>query len=160
MGLALTIDPAREDVYEKLVTLSERLELWIELVELLQKVALDAIDPEISGQLLVKVGLIQQQHLGDESRAQEAFESALTRDESNTDAFEHLIQLFTEQEHYAARAELLLTRALVETDTSLVTSYQLSARDIEEHINDLQRAISVYQQVLANDEHNSEGRRT
>lgn len=132
-------------------------QMWPEVAEGIRELIRDGLelgDPDEDEQLelLLELGRIEAERLGNPARAIEAWRSAQTIDASEPRILDALEKLFVEQGRWLECVELVEKRvALAETDGARVATLLNLAALAHERLDDDDLAIESYERILAID---------
>ena len=153
----MALDPENIDAAEKLDTLYEQEEMWVELVELIpQKIRLLDNKKEIFEQKL-RVASLWETKLEDNETAISIYEEILSEKPDNTDALHSLQRLYEAEERWdqlvqVLRAEVRIARG----DTNKARLYARMGDVLFDKLERTKEALNLYNRVLQFDESNTE----
>jgi len=153
----MAIDAENIDAAEKLDTLYEQEEMWVELVELIpQKIKLLDNKKAVFEQKL-RVASLWETKLEDNETAISIYEEILSEKPDNTDALHSLQRLYEAEERWdqlvqVLRAEVRIARG----DTNKARLYARMGDVLFEKLERTKEALNLYNRVLQFDESNTE----
>ena len=145
-------DPEPEDVRAALERLAERLQAWPQVVEVYERTLRDNfnVGDMLRADLLMELGLVHEERLGDLERARATFAQILDEvDPGAARAFDAIERVDVRLEDWEALADLYRRRAEIELDPheSLIWLDRLATLQ-EEVREDLPEATHVYERML------------
>ena len=154
---ALKEDPSLEESRSRLERLARELDRWKELVGLYQgaqqQVGHSTGDVELQVLLLTRVAQIEEQQLEDTDAAAAAYHKVLEVSPRELPAVDALLSLYTRTDASTKLVDVVLTKAdIVETPVDKKEQLFRAAQIYEEVLENADRSIDVYRQVLGVDE--------
>jgi tetratricopeptide (TPR) repeat protein len=156
---ALREEPGLKETQTRLERLARVLDRWKDLVKLYQAVVEQVAksgtgDPELQVQLLMRVAQIEETQLGDNDAAAAAYHQVLRVSPRELDAANALEAIYLRTDAYTKLVEVVLLKAdIVEAVPEKKELCFKAAQIFEEVLENPDRAIDVYRQVLTIDEH-------
>jgi tetratricopeptide (TPR) repeat protein len=138
---------------ERIEQLAERLNNWQEVVDLLVQGVDGLYDNDLLARTHAKIARLQEERLGDQSAAVESWRQVLAAREEDGDGIEALIRLLAALERNTELIEILQRKAeqAMELEVQKPTYYRI-AEIYETVLDNPERAVETYRQVLALDE--------
>jgi tetratricopeptide (TPR) repeat protein len=146
----LEVEPDADDAFDALIGYFRDATRWTDLRALLERRADVSIDDRVKVATLLDLARLEEEMLGDASRAVAAYKRALELDAENTVSFQNLDRLYGEAKQWR-ELEQLLARALDHA--------ALPARQVEllyrravlfaRELNDPSRAVDLLEEVIA-----------
>ncbi len=153
LGRALAEDPLNGDVQIAVERLARALGQLGDLVERYGRLVSGVSDPERKNALYHKIARLAEVDLGDDARAGAAYSAALDVWPRDLEAANALEQLYLRGGDYANLVLLLQRKAeIVDGLTDKKALYYRAAQLYEEVLEDLDRAVGVFQHVLSVDD--------
>ncbi len=156
---ALREEPGLKETQTRLERLARTLDRWKDLVTLYQSVTEQVArlspsgDAELQVQLLMRVAQIEETQLGDNDAAAAAYQRVLAVSPRNLDAANALEAIYLRTDAYTKLVDVTLQK--VEMVGTVAEKKELcfkAAQIYEEVLENADRAIDVYRQVLSIDE--------
>ncbi|MCA9543155.1 MAG: tetratricopeptide repeat protein [Myxococcales bacterium] len=142
----LEVIGALEEIYKQTAQ-------WHELVAVLQRKS--ELTDEVQGKkdLFFQISAIYEDMLGDQERAVESFLAVLAVDEVDPSALDALERIYMALERWEDLLDVLQKKASLQTELSAKKDiYYVIGLAYEQELEDLQRAVETYTQILAWDE--------
>lgn len=140
-------DPKDRPTRKRLTTIYERLGRWEELVDCLDD-ELNIVDTSEHPALLLWIGQVQEEKLGDLSAAEKAYESAFEIDPGYTPARLRLIDVLRRQKSYQALVDLLVKEAKKEKHPQQAAAKLCQAAELQEvELDDLSASEKLFIQA-------------
>jgi tetratricopeptide (TPR) repeat protein len=153
LGRALREDPMNAEVQSTIERLARVLGQFPDLVTRYGQLVDQVADPELKNALHHKIALLAEIELGDDARAATAYAAALDAVPRDLKAANALEQLYLRGSDYPSLVALLLRKAdIVDDPAEKKNLYYKAAQIHEEVLEDLEKTIGVYRQVLAVDD--------
>jgi tetratricopeptide (TPR) repeat protein len=154
---ALKEDPGLEETRTRLERLARELGRWKDLVYLYEaaqaQVGASTGDVELQVLLLTRVAQIEESQLEDTDAAATAYHKVLKVSPRELPAVDSLLQLYTRTDASTKLVEVVLQKAeIVETPVDKKDQLFRAAQIYEEILENADRAIDVYRQILSVDE--------
>ncbi len=154
---ALKEDPALEESRSRLERLARELDRWKDLVGLYtaaqEQVGKSSGDVELQVLLLTRVAQIEEQQLEDSESAATAYHKVLEVSPRELPAVDALLQLYTRTDASTKLVAVVLQKAdIVEAHVDKKEQLFRAAQIYEEVLENSDRAIEVFRQVLSVDE--------
>ncbi|MCB9745562.1 MAG: tetratricopeptide repeat protein, partial [Alphaproteobacteria bacterium] len=148
-GQALLIAPHDAANREALHRLAEQTYRWDDLAELLESAAAGANEPSLRVALLMALGRLEESHRGQDAKARDVYREVLGVQPGHGPAISALVELFTRTTAWEALVELHLELAGEADEVAGQLSHLFKACQLlEDVVNDKERAILTYRQVL------------
>ncbi|CAN5681769.1 hypothetical protein BH11MYX4_BH11MYX4_06680 [soil metagenome] len=142
-------DPAVEVWIARVEKLSERTSSWADLVQLFRDVTPDILDEDQQVALTLRIAEVARTRLADAALAKEYYRKALDLRAEETRALLALEELHEEAAEHELLLEILRRRAeAAPDDDQRRTILFKEARICDEALQDRDRAVSVYEQIL------------
>jgi golgin subfamily B member 1 len=156
LARALKEDPQNAEVQGAIERLARALRKLPDLVAHYGRLVSTVSDPELQNALYHKIARLCEADLGDDEQAARAYAAALDVAPRDLVAANALEQLYLRRGDYANLVGLLLRKAeIVEPIDQKKALYYKAAQIYEEVLENLDRAIDVFRQVLSVDEADS-----
>jgi tetratricopeptide (TPR) repeat protein len=153
LGRALLEDPSQAETQVRLDKLAQQLGAYKELVERYRSAAQDLVDERLRTQLLFKVAQIYDQTLNDPESAAAVYEQVLEINPNDIDAIDALISVRHSMNAFAQLVDAVTRKAeMVDNDEERKTLLHYAAQVYEKNMGQPERAVELYQQVLAIDD--------
>jgi tetratricopeptide (TPR) repeat protein len=153
LGRALKEDPQNPDVQSTIERLARALGKLSDLAARYGLLVRQVADPELKNALYHKIARLWETDLSDDQQAAAAYASALDVSPRDLTAANALEQLYLRRGDYPSLVTLLLRKSeIVEIADEKKALLYRAAQLYEEVLEDLDRAIGVYQQALSVDE--------
>jgi tetratricopeptide (TPR) repeat protein len=154
---ALREEPSLKETQQRLERLARTLDKWKELVTLYQAVAEQVSktsgDSDLQTHLLMRVAQIEETNLGDNDAAAAAYSKVLSVSPQNLDAANALEAIYLRTDAYTRLVEVVLAKVVMVSSTPEKKELCFKAAQIfEEVLENPDRAIDTYRQVLSIDE--------
>lgn len=146
---ALESDPGNVEAIDMLVTVLDGAERHAELAELLERRAALAADPTTRAAVLSRLGQVREQQLGDMPGARSSYERALDSDARNQGARAALLRIYRLTESWNELRRLLETVGTEGTPDQRVESLCQLGLLLERQFDDVDAAVSAFQEALA-----------
>ncbi len=142
-------DPGDAPTRHRLKVLHEQAGRWDMLVEMLRAELLLLGDPAEKAQVLVQIGALCRDKIGDADLAREAWEQALEHDSACTPAVMALEELLRDQGRWDQLADLMERGANEAVDPGLAAARLCATAEVcEEHLADRPRARKLYARAV------------
>ncbi len=152
MALALTEDPAEEEVAEELERLAAATDRYDRLADEFAARAQQTLDPVVARGHYLRLARIAEERLADDVRAVEAFERALEQSGDDEDLLAALDRLHTKMEAWDPLGQVLERRVQLAVDPVERADLLVRLGTLrEEQFGDLQGAFAAYQEVVERD---------
>ena len=153
LGWALREDPQNTEVQGAIERLARALEKLGDLVALYGSLVSSVPDAHLKNALYHKIARLYEVDLSMDEQAADAYASALDVSPRDIDAANALEQLYLRRGDYPNLVELLLRKAdIVGTPDQKKALYYKAAQLYEEVLENVEKAIDVYRQVLGVDD--------
>ncbi len=153
LGWALREDPQNSEVQGAIERLARALEKLADLVALYGSLVSSVPDAHLKNALYHKIARLYEVDLGMDEQAADAYASALDVSPRDIDAANALEQLYLRRGDYPNLVELLLRKAdIVGAPDQKKALYYKAAQIYEEVLENVEKAIDVYRQVLTVDD--------
>ena len=153
LGWALREDPQNAEVQGAIERLARALEKLADLVTLYSSLVTSVPDAQLKNALYHKIARLYEVDLGLDEDAARAYASALEVSPRDIDAANALEQLYLRRGDYPNLVELLLRKAdIVAAADQKKALYYKAAQLYEEVLENVEKAIDVYRQVLTVDD--------
>ena len=154
---ALREEPGLKETQTRLERLARTLDRWKDLVHLydsvVEQVAKSSGDVELQTQLLTRVAQIEETQLGDNDAAAAAYHRVLKVAPQQLDAANALEAIYLRTDAYTKLVDVVLAKVDIVPDTAEKKELLFKAAQIyEEVLENADRAIDVYRQVMSLDE--------
>ena len=157
LGRALRERPGDEETLNALEQLSEELNLWTELANVYADVIEAAEDPFDLQVLWLKLATVFDERLREFEAAEEAYLHVLEMDPASAKALGALDRIYTQQERWEELAEVIIREIeLSDDDVATVPLRYRLGQLYEQQIQDSDRAVLAYQQILEIDPNHGE----
>ncbi len=149
----LSVDPENTQAVDSLVKLFSRTASWDELVDLYLGLAENQLELKRQKELYFKAAHLLEDVVEDSERAIEVYRKILEIDPSNSDSFKALEHFFSEGERWSEFVLLLQDeQSYVQEGAERAALRYRLGEVLEQHIKDLDGAISAWQSILEEDE--------
>ena len=146
---ALRESPGQPELRLELERLASELGGWQELVELFERLVDEVGDPDAALAMRRALARACDERVNDYDRARGHWELVFELDDTDTEAVESLERIFTRTERWAALVELYLKQAERTLDAGEKIGILGKVCNLyEEVLDDADRAIETYQQIL------------
>jgi tetratricopeptide (TPR) repeat protein len=148
----LAEDPRSEEALAELQRLAARVDRWGEVAARLQGIV-DAVDAgEVRLPLLLELGAVQLERLGDHRGAEASFRAALALDPECTPALQKLDRIYRARGSLAELAAVLRRLAELSYDAATRREHLTEVGLLHQQLNQPQEAIAAWEQVREIDE--------
>jgi tetratricopeptide (TPR) repeat protein len=151
----LAEDPRSEQALAELARLAERVNRFGEMAARLSGIIETVGDPEVQRALLLQLGTIQLDRLGDANAAEASFQRCLAIEAESTealDALQHIYRTRGAEGDRARLAEMLGRLAELTYDPELKRRYFVEVAELRAGLGELDAAVSAWQEVLSLEE--------
>ena len=153
---AFVQDPQSELVTEEMERLARIVDGWEALVQTYLGV-LERLEPEDQKRVLMMAARVCEEEILDRARAEEAFLRVLQIDEMDAEALASLDRIYDQTGMFQELAEILKRRIEITDSTDDLVELQLRlGYTYENPLENLDNAVTVYNQVLENDSRNAQ----
>ncbi len=153
----LEVEADATDAFDALSAAYRADQRWLDLRALLERRAEVTIDERSRLGALLQLAVLEEQMLGEATRAIAAYRRALELSPANTEAFSALDRLYTEADKWAELEELLARRTEFDPNQANDLSYR-RAELFSHELADPTRSVDLLEDVLARDRGHSKGR--
>lgn len=149
------VDPSNVHLMLSMAELYEKTQQWDLLAQTFGQIVTSTDDAEIQAETYVRMGQLAATHLGQPEQALGYYEKALEASPVHVPAIEALESIYTEQGRWDRLIEILEGKTRALEDPQEVTAARLKlAEAYEDRVQDVDKAIETYRQVLSTDELN------
>jgi tetratricopeptide (TPR) repeat protein len=143
-------DPRDESAWDTLTRLARVLEKHGRLAEIYEQALTEiSVDDESTAKLATITGQLHETKTGDLDAAARMYERALRFEPTDHGAFESLERVHQQRKAWDALLELYREQAqIAEDDQDRIALVRKSARLLEEHVSQPERAIEMYREIL------------
>ena len=147
-----TEDPSNETAREELERLAEIQESWEDLAQLFKKATDEALDGPLQFDLLMRQAIIIDEKLGEPERAVEFYQRAQELDPDNPSSLVALEKLYSRSEKWTELLEVFNRQVDLTSDAAEREELFFRIATLwEEKENNLDQAVSTYQEILSQD---------
>lgn len=144
-------DPDNAQALDELERLYEGAERWDDLVEVYEQKTRLASSDEVRRGLLMQMGMVLQEALGDDDRAADAYRQVLASNEQDVEALEALNRTFRRTENWTDLLDVLRKQqAIASEEEKTAIGYDIAYLQ-ESELADIPAAIASYTAVLERD---------
>jgi tetratricopeptide (TPR) repeat protein len=134
---------------DALINLYLALSRWEELLGVYSRKADSVLDTEEKKLILYQVGAVYERELHDVSRAIDTYQKVLELDPDDLTALGRLDVLYQAAENWQELLSILTHEAELTPDAAESVSYQYRIAELyEKHLNDVERAVELYRDIL------------
>jgi len=149
---ALREDPGSDVVRDSLDRLAAQLGIFSDLAASYEETVQELYDSVLQYQMLMHLGKMYEEQLGDPENAVSAYNRALETGAGDEDSLASLDRLYWSMENWEALAEILERRIAVEADGAQVIEFELRLSDLRERqFNDFAGALDACRSVVEKD---------
>lgn len=148
----LAEDPQSEQALAELERLAADVGRWDEVAARLEGIIEATDDDEVERMLLLRLGTIQLERLGDAGAAEATFNSVLERDPESPKALESLERIYRDAGDRAALAQTLWRRGELAFEADRKRACFVEVGTLREELGDLDGAVAAWQEVMDLDE--------
>lgn len=149
---ALADEPSDGRTVREIERLANTAARWNEAISTLNEAADELDDPQDAARLFSLMGRWYADHLQRPDFALQCYNQALTKDPGHDAAFDGTIALYRKSESWQELLTVLLRRAEVTTNPARARDFRADAAEVVlKKINDPMRAISLFEEVVADD---------
>ncbi|MEM9069478.1 MAG: tetratricopeptide repeat protein [Myxococcota bacterium] len=146
------VDPANVHLMLSMAELYEKTQQWDVLAQTFGQIVTSTDDPQIQADTYVRMGKLAQTHLNIPDQARGYYEKALDAMPAHVEAIEALEVIYSERGQWDRLIQILDGKTRAVEDPEELTAARLKLAEVyEDRTQEIDQAISVYQQVLADD---------